>query len=69
MIPLRPAIKRVGFTVDSRLRWGAMVDRLVRKARARIGALRRIGHHLDSNNMETMYTSFIRSIMEYGSVA
>jgi hypothetical protein len=68
-IPQLPAIKLVGFNVNSRLRWGPMIDRLAKKARARIGALRRIGHHLDSNNMETMYTSFIRSIMEFGSVA
>ena len=68
-IPLRPQIKLVGFTVDSKLRWGPMIDGLAKKARARIGALRRIAHLLDSQSMKLMYTSFIRSVMEYGSVA
>ena len=68
-IPHRPHIKLVGFTVDSKLRWGPMIDRIAKKARSRIGALRRINHHLDCHTMRTMYTSFIRSIMEFGSVA
>ena len=68
-IPCRSSIKLVGYTIDSKLRWGPMVDRLAKKARARIGALRRIAHHLDSSNMKIMYSSFIRSIMEFGSVA
>ena len=68
-IPLLPHIKLMGFTVDSRLRWGPMIHRIAKKARSRIGALQRIGHHLDSRNMELMYISFIRSIMEFGSVA
>ena len=69
MIPLLPQIKLVGFTIDSKLRWGSMIDRLAKKARARIGALRRIAHLLESQSLKLMYTSFIRSIMEYGSVA
>jgi hypothetical protein len=68
-LSLVPHIKLVGFTVDSRMRWGPMIDRIARKARSRIGALRRIRHHLDSDIMKMMYASFIRSIMEYGSVA
>ena len=46
-----------------------MIDRIAKKARSRIGALRRISYHLDSQTMHIMYTSFIRSIMEFGSVA
>ena len=68
-IPKRKQIKLVGYTIDSRLRWGPMIDRLAKKARSRIGALSRVRCFLDANNMKLIYSSFIRSIMEYGSVA
>ena len=59
----------VGLTIDPKLRWGAMVDKLAVKARQRLGALSRVRHLLDSQNMCTIYTMFIRSIMEYNSVS
>ena len=34
MIPLLPQIKLVGFTLDSKLRWGPMADRLAKKSQA-----------------------------------
>lgn len=68
-LPAKSAIKIVGFTVDSKLRWGLMIDRLAKKARSRIEALARIRAYLDSNSMRLMYSSFIRPIMEYGCVA
>ena len=61
-------LKVTGFLFDCKLLWGPHIDMLVRKARQRIGALRNIAPYLDSRNMETMYTTFIRSILEYGSV-
>ena len=48
-LPTKSAIKIVGFTVDSKLRWGLMIDRLAKKARSRIEALARIRAYLDSN--------------------
>ena len=68
-LPAKSAIKIVGFTVDSKLRWGLMNDRLAKKARSRIEALARIRAYLDSNSMRLMYLSFIRPDMEYGCVA
>ena len=61
--------KVVGYMLDSRLRWGGMVDMLARKARGRIAALSRVRHLLSNANMKKIYLMFIRSIMEYGSVA
>ena len=57
----------VGITIDSRLRWGPMVDKLATKARQRLGALSRVRHLLDSANLKTIYSMFIRSIMEYSA--
>jgi acetyl/propionyl-CoA carboxylase alpha subunit len=58
----------VGLKIDNRMRWGPMVAKLATKARQRIGALYRIRHLLNSQNLKTMYMMFIRSIMEYNSV-
>jgi hypothetical protein len=59
----------VGLKIDRRMRWGLMVDKIATKARQRIGALSRVRHLLDSDNLRTIYVMFIRSIMEYNSVA
>jgi hypothetical protein len=61
-------MKLVGFTFDSKMRWGTMVDRAARKARTRLAALRRLSGLLDARNLKTMYMMFVRSTMEYGSV-
>ena len=61
--------KVVGYTLDSKLTWGPMVDGLAKKARKRLAALVRLKSMLDSENLKTMYTMFVRSIMEYGSIA
>ena len=61
--------KVVGYVLDSKLRWGKMIEMLARKAKGRIAALQRVKHLLSSNNLRPVYTMFIRSIMEYGSVA
>ena len=68
-IPCKPHIKLVGYTIDSKLRWRPMLDRIAKKAKSRVGALRRVQRFLDQDNMKTMYTAFIRSIMKFGSVA
>ena len=52
--------KLVGYTFDSKLGLGKMVDKIARKARTRIAALRRLKPMLDSSNLQMMYTMFIR---------
>jgi len=61
--------KVVGYTLDSKLTWGPMVHGLAVKARKRLAALTRLSRMLDSDNLKTLYTMFIRSIMEYGNLA
>ena len=45
-----------------------MIKKLGTKARQRIGALYRIRHLLNPQNLKTIYMMLIRSIMEYNSV-
>ena len=61
-------VKLVGFLFDSKLTFAPMVDKLAKKARIRIGALRRLEPMLNSENIKLMYTMFVRSIMEYGNI-
>ena len=68
-LPSKPCIKLVGYSIDSKLRWGDMVDRIAKKARIRLAALRRVQSFVDSHNLELIYTTFIRPITEYGSIA
>ena len=60
-------LKLVGFTFDAKLTWGAMIGALAKKARTRVDAIRRMARSLDSTNMLTMYSAFVRPILEYGS--
>ena len=64
-----PVQKVVGYTLDSKLTWGPMIDALSAKARKRLAALTWLRPHLDSDNMKTMYIMFVRSILEYGCIA
>ena len=63
-------MKLVGFIFDSKMTWGPrpMVDMLAKKARCKLGAIRRLRPYLDSRNLKLMSTAFVRSGMEYGSV-
>ena len=62
-------MRLVGFWFDSKLTFGGMVKRLAKKARSRVGALRRLKPMLNPENLKTMYTSFVRSVMKFGSLA
>jgi hypothetical protein len=62
------SVKLVGFTLDCKLTWKPMVEAIAKKARIRLGALRRLKRHLDSNDIKTLYTAFVRSTMEYGTM-
>ena len=68
-IERKPEVKLVGYMFDEHMTWSTMIDKLYKKARSRMGMLTRLRSCLNNSNMETMYTSFIRPIMEYGSLA
>ena len=61
-------VKLVGFLFDSKLTFSSMIDKLARKARTRVAALRRLKPMLDNENLKLMYTMSVRSILEYGSI-
>ena len=63
-IKLVKQTKGVGHQLDSRLRWGPMVDSIAKKAKGRLPALSRV-RLLDCTNMRAIYVMFIRSIVEY----
>ena len=62
-------LKLVGYLFDQKMSFGPMIHKLAKKARSRVAALRRIKHLLSPSNLKLMYTMFVRSTMEYGSVA
>lgn len=62
------SLKVVGYTFDSKLSWPEMVDDKAKKARSRVSMLRRLSRFLNNDNLKLMYTSFIRPVMEYGSL-
>ena len=68
-IKLANQTKAVGYQLDSRLRWGPMVDSISKKAKGRFAGLSRVRRFLDNTNMKAIYEMFIRSNIEYGSIA
>jgi len=61
-------MKLVGFIFDPGMTLKPMIDHVARKARVKLGAIRRLQHHLDSHNLEAMYKAFVRSAIEYGNL-
>jgi hypothetical protein len=68
LVKRKPAVKLVGYLFDERMTWSGMISAMAKKARMRLGMLSRLRHLLDDRNMECMYCTFIRPILEYGSV-
>ena len=64
-IKRKSVVKLVGYLFDERLGWSGMIQDLALKTRRRLGMLTRLRPLLDDKNM---YTTFIRPILEYGSV-
>ena len=53
--------KLVGFIFDPKITMKPMVDHVARKARQKLGAIKRLQHHLDSK-------AFVCSSLEYGNL-
>ena len=64
----KKSVKLVGYVFEEQMTWGEMIAAIAKKARCRVGMLCKLRHVMDDDNMKSMYTSFIRPIMEYGSV-
>ena len=61
-------LKLVGLTIDSRLNWKKMACSAASKGRSMIGALYRMKSLLKPSDLQTIYKSFVRSKMEFGSL-
>ena len=61
-------LKLMGYIFDEALSWGPTIGGLAKKVRTRTDAIRRMSRSLDSENMFTMYSAFVRPILEYGSM-
>ena len=68
LVKRKPAVKLVGYLFDEHLSWAGMIKDVAMKARRRLGMLVRLRPLLDDQNMQRMYTAFIRPVMEYGSL-
>ena len=61
-------MKLVGFVFDQKMTMMKMIDHVTSKTKAKLAAVFRLRHHLDSQNLELMYKVFVRSTMEYGNL-
>jgi hypothetical protein len=67
-VELKSELKVTGFLFDRKLLWGPHIAMLAKKAKQRVGAMKNLAPYVDSINMEMIYITFIRSILEYGGV-
>ena len=57
-----------GFTIDPRGNWFPHTEAVAKKARKRLGAIRRIAHMLDDRAKMMAYKAFVRSKIKYGNL-
>ena len=60
--------KHLGITFNSTLSWNDHVDNIASKANRKIFVMAKLKILLDRKTLLTMYTSFIRPSLEYGSI-
>ncbi len=60
--------KHLGLTLSQSFSWDDHITDVCSKANKRIGILKRLSRTLSRRSKETVYLSFIRPILEYGSV-
>ncbi|CAM9793155.1 unnamed protein product, partial [Heterosigma akashiwo] len=59
----------IGLTIDPRGNWSQHIQAIASDARKHLGAIRRMSHMLDDNSIMRAYKAFVRSKIEYGSLA
>ena len=60
--------KHLGITLSSDLKWNSHISIILKTAWRRIGILRSLKFILSRVNLERMYISFVRPLLEYGDV-
>ena len=64
---LQREMSRLPLVTTARIAWGPMIGALAKKARTLTDAIRCMSRSLDSENMLTTYSAFVRTFLEYGS--
>ena len=59
--------KHLGLTIRSDLRWSDHITEICTKSSKLINIMKNLKFTLDRSTLETIYTSFVRPILEYGS--
>ena len=68
MIAVNETLEILGFILDNKGTWSAHVDRTVKEARQRLGAISRVRGCLNDNGVYTAYKAFVWPKLEYGSL-
>jgi hypothetical protein len=60
--------KHLGLHFNNKLNWRDHVTCIVAKASKQIDVMKKLKYHLDRKTLETIYISFVRPMLEYGSI-
>ena len=60
--------KHLGITFTSKLKWTIHIDQMLESASRMLDVSFKLQHRLDRKSLETIYLSFIRPKLEYGSL-
>lgn len=67
-IPDEPYHTHLGLTLSSDASWSEHINRIYEKASYRLNILRMLKYDMDRKSLIRFYTSYIRPILEYGSI-
>ena len=60
--------KHLGLIIRNDLTWNSHINTVVEKSTKLVNIMRSVQHRLQRSTLETIYTSFIRPILEYGDI-
>ena len=60
--------KHLGITLNKNLTWSDHIDNIFTSANKKVALLSKLKNLIDRRTLHTMYTSFIRPSLEYGSI-
>lgn len=60
--------KHLGLCIDDKLKWSLHVDAVISSVSKMIDVLQKLKYSLDRHTLQTIYFSFIRPKLEYGSI-
>ena len=66
-LPVIKTIKPLGFIINGKLNWDSHIDYVCRKSAQRLHVLRKLRAHISPRDLHVVYTSLIRSLLEYAS--